>query len=148
MSSSGSDSRGRQRNANRTGFATVARSSRTRPTSALLSPHAVSALAASKLLHIPVSEELKAAIQNADLKHPAKAGGKHPCHSLRPPLSRQYPGRRKPALSYDIASNIIMQRGIAIHQKSFRLNCYSAFSSSDKLCQPIPSSTCLKLMSS
>lgn len=40
MSSSGSDSLGRHRNASRTGFAIAARSSRTRPTSALLSPQA------------------------------------------------------------------------------------------------------------
>jgi hypothetical protein len=48
MSSSGSDSLGRHRNASRTGLATAAKVMRTRPISAVLNPHAAKILRAGQ----------------------------------------------------------------------------------------------------
>src|SRR5579864_1038762 len=113
MSSSGSDSLGRHRNASRIGLATAARSSSKRPTSLLLNPHAAKCSGRVKTASYSSISELKAAIQTADSKQPAKAGGKRPCHSAKPQLSRQCRERKKLPLLYDIACNIT-NRGISL----------------------------------
>ncbi len=48
-------------------------------------------------------------MQTADSERPAKAGGKHLCHSAVPQLPRQYREHKKLAPSYDIARNITIQ---------------------------------------